>query len=73
MLKLILGRSGTGKSEYIINKLCTMAQSGDEKLLLLVPEQHSFSTEKKIIDKIGAADAQKLMCSASAEWRTQCF
>lgn len=60
MLKLILGRSGTGKSEYIINKLCTLAQSGGEKLLLLVPEQHSFSAEKKIIDKIGAADAQKI-------------
>lgn len=53
MLNFIFGRSGTGKTEYIINHLCSLAQNGEDKLLLIVPEQHSFSAERKIIDKIG--------------------
>ncbi len=53
MLKLIYGRSGTGKTEYILDYLCSLAKSTDEKLLLLIPEQHSFASEKKILYKIG--------------------
>lgn len=60
MLNFIFGRSGTGKTEYIINHLCSLAQNGEEKLLLIVPEQHSFSTERKIIDKIGEKLARNI-------------
>ena len=60
MLKLIIGRSGTGKTEYIIEYLCSLARNGDKNLVLIVPEQHSFATEKKIVDKIGAGIAQNI-------------
>ncbi len=60
MLKLIYGRSGTGKTEYIIDYLCSLTKETDEKLMLIIPEQHSFSTEKKIIEKIGPRLAQKI-------------
>lgn len=60
MLNFIFGRSGTGKTEYILNYMCRLAQNGNSNLLLIVPEQHSFSTEKKIIDKIGARSARNI-------------
>lgn len=47
-LKLILGRSGSGKSTYMLNDM-----SADSDALYIVPEQFSFSAEKKIIDAFG--------------------
>ena len=44
MLRFVLGRSGTGKTQYL-NKLFTdFAKSGSEKLLMIVPDQSSFET-----------------------------
>ncbi len=60
MLKFVFGRSGTGKTEYIINYLCSLAKSTEESLLLIIPEQHSFATERKIIEKIGPRLAQRI-------------
>lgn len=60
MLNMIFGRSGTGKTQYILDYMCALAECGNENLLLIVPEQNSFSTEKKIIDKIGARLAQNI-------------
>ena len=47
-LKIICGRSGSGKSTYMLND---MAEKKD--VLYIVPEQFSFSAEKKLIDKFG--------------------
>ncbi len=47
-LKLILGRSGSGKSTYMLNDM-----TADSDALYIVPEQFSFSAEKKIIDSFG--------------------
>ncbi|MCQ4022661.1 MULTISPECIES: PD-(D/E)XK nuclease family protein [unclassified Ruminococcus] len=60
MLRLIFGRSGTGKTDYIINHLCRLAQDGEDSLILLVPEQHSFASEKKIVDRIGPRLARRI-------------
>ena len=53
MLKLILGRSGTGKTQYIRNMLCELAGNTPKKLMLIVPDQYSFETEKAILEKAG--------------------
>jgi len=47
-LKIIKGRSGSGKSTYMLNDM-----PEDKDVLYIVPEQFSFSAEKKIIDKFG--------------------
>ncbi len=46
-MKIIYGVSGTGKSEYIFNKI---KESGKEKTYIVTPEQFSFTAEKKLID-----------------------
>ncbi len=47
-LKIVCGRGGSGKSTYMLND---MPENKD--VLYIVPEQFSFSAEKKIIDKFG--------------------
>lgn len=53
MLNFVLGRSGTGKSTYIKNKLAELANSGNNKVMMIVPDQSSFETEKDFLDLLG--------------------
>ncbi|MEG1777724.1 MAG: 3'-5' exonuclease, partial [Angelakisella sp.] len=48
MLELVLGRSGTGKTTLLCSRGAEAARSG-KKVLMLVPEQFSFETEKKML------------------------
>lgn len=52
MLKFIAGRSGSGKSENIAQKIVQLTQ-GDKKVLLFVPEQYTFEMEKKYYEILG--------------------
>lgn len=46
MLKLVLGRSGTGKTDSLLR---TMAKEGEQRpQVLIVPEQHSHDTERAL-------------------------
>lgn len=47
-LKIILGRGGSGKTTFMLNTMNT-----DSGVLYIVPEQFSFSAEKKLIDRFG--------------------
>ncbi len=49
-LKIVLGRSGSGKSTYLLSDM-----ANTENALYIVPEQFTFSAEKKIIDKFEVA------------------
>ena len=49
--KLIYGRSGTGKSEYLYNDI--KKRKGNEKIFVIVPEQSNLSAEKKLFDITG--------------------
>lgn len=55
MLIPILGRAGSGKTTYIINKIKEIA--GKKKVLLIVPEQFSFEMEKTIYRSIEPKNA----------------
>lgn len=50
MLHFITGPDGTGKSEYLRKKALDLAARG-ERVLFVVPEQFSFSTEKFFYEK----------------------
>lgn len=64
MLRLITGCSGSGKSEYMIQKLGELLSLGTEKLLLLVPEQFTFETEKAVLERFGPSLAKSVEVSS---------
>ena len=59
MLQLILGRTGTGKTQYMFDHIqkC-MQEHPDMPLYCIVPEQVSFEYERNMIQKYGTSAAQ---------------
>ncbi len=58
MLQLILGKSGSGKTFTLIERIAKLLESDQEaEPILLVPEQFSFETEKILLERLGAKDA----------------
>ena len=51
-LKIIYGKSGTGKSTYIFNEITEKIKKGNRKIYIITPEQFSFTAEKKLLDSI---------------------
>lgn len=60
MLHLILGRSGSGKTQYIRSLLRDLAKEGARDMILLVPEQFSFESERSMLELLGPRDAQRV-------------
>ncbi len=60
MLRIVSGRSKSGKTEYVRNLLGALAQQGDNRLLMIVPDQQSFDTEKSFLDLLGAENAMNV-------------
>ena len=54
MFRLVFGRSKSGKTEYVRNYLGALASQGEDKLLMIVPDQQSFDTEKAFLELLGA-------------------
>ena len=54
MLKFILGKSGAGKTTYIYNQIKELVDNGNDKILMLIPDQSSFETEKAFLEILGA-------------------
>lgn len=53
-VKVIYGRSGTGKSTYIFNEIAKKIESRTtKKIYIITPEQFSFTAEKKLMDSVG--------------------
>ena len=50
-LKIVYGKSGTGKSEYIFNEIKDIIKK-DEKIYIITPEQFSFTAEKKLLESV---------------------
>ncbi|MBO4432169.1 MAG: hypothetical protein J5852_01420, partial [Clostridia bacterium] len=59
MLKFILGRASSGKSYHIVRKIAECVRAG-ETPVLIVPEQFSFESEKRVLFSLGDSDAQKV-------------
>lgn len=53
MLRFIMGRAGSGKTEYLRRRLAEKSRGGETDLVMLVPEQYSFETEKAMLELCG--------------------
>lgn len=60
MLRIIMGRSGSGKTRYVQNMLSAFAKKSDEKLMMIVPEQLSFETEKSFLNLLGPKESRRI-------------
>ena len=71
MLQLVLGRSGSGKTQWIYERLSALVdEEEDRPLLCVVPEQFSFETERSLLEALGphrAARIQVLSFTRMAE------
>lgn len=60
MLRLLLGRSGYGKTEYVFKSIKQLVNSGRDNILLLIPEQYSFLSEKRLLTDLGESGVAKV-------------
>lgn len=60
MLHLVLGRSGSGKTQFIRSLLRDLAREGARDMILLVPEQFSFESERAMLELLGPRDAGRV-------------
>ena len=55
-LKIIYGKSGSGKSTYVFNEIANKIQnSTSRKIYIITPEQFSFTAEKKLLDAVSTS------------------
>ncbi len=54
MLRFILGTGGTGKTALIRQQIKELVENGEQQVLLLVPDQSTFETEKAFLNSLGA-------------------
>ena len=55
MLHLLLGRAGSGKSHWVRDLLVGRAKEGKRDMVLLVPEQFSFESERALLRRLHAS------------------
>ncbi len=60
MLHLLLGRTGTGKTQEIYRLISEYAREGEKGMILIVPEQFSFASERAVLHTLGAKDASRV-------------
>lgn len=60
MLHLLLGRTGTGKTQEVYRLIAEYAQKDEKGMILIVPEQFSFASERAVLRMLGAKGAAKV-------------
>lgn len=65
MLHFILGPAGSGKTHMARSMLVDAAKAGKE-VLLIVPEQYSFETEKTVLETYGESFFAQLAITSFA-------
>ena len=53
MIRMILGRAGTGKTARVFGEIADCVRSGQKGLVLLVPEQYSHEAERELCRAAG--------------------
>ncbi len=58
LLQLIMGRAGYGKTHAVTEEIVRRVEEDTRAIVLLVPEQVSFETERALLRRLGAARAR---------------
>ena len=53
MLRIITGRTGSGKTRKVRSVLADIAKNSPDKAIIIVPEQFSFETERAMLSLLG--------------------
>lgn len=61
MLNLIFGRSKSGKTTFVDNKVKELVENGESKILVIVPDQITFETEKSYLTLLGPKFSQNVL------------
>lgn len=61
MLRFILGKSGSGKTSAAVDIITKLRKSGNKKLMMLVPDQTSFLTEKTFLQRLGPLESRDVL------------
>ena len=61
MLKFILGKSGSGKTRKAFDIIQELYSQGESRLMMLVPDQSSFETEKTLFRLLGAKECRDVL------------
>ncbi len=69
MVTFILGRSGSGKTQQVLENIAEQAQAGKRDMILLVPEQQSHVMERMLCEK---ASNRISMSAEAATFRRLC-
>lgn len=64
MLKLVLGRAGYGKTNYVFTSIKKLIEDGEENILLITPEQFSFYAERRLLTELGEENINKVESSS---------
>ncbi len=60
MLQFVLGTGGTGKTAALFERIKARVKNGEEEVLVLVPDQSSFETEKALLGILGARASRQV-------------
>lgn len=60
MIQLVIGRAGSGKTEFVFKKIKELIDGGEENLLLVTPEQFSFISERRLLTDLGESSVGKV-------------
>ena len=62
-VRFILGRSGCGKTEYMLNEIKQKAVLEEEKspIIILIPEQYTYEMEKRVSNMFASGAKDKYM------------
>lgn len=73
MLHLITGRAGSGKTTALLHLLRQQAEKGSRQLILIVPEQYSFVSERNVLQAFGSQTAQNIHVLSFSRLADFCF
>lgn len=63
MTRLILGRSGSAKTEYIFKQIADAA-AREKEIVFIVPEQCSFVSEYRLLEMLGEQKMKQVSCQS---------
>ena len=58
MLQFVLGTAGSGKTWYVRNLIAEKVKSGERGIMLLVPEQNNYESERAMLRLLGSASTE---------------